>query len=242
METPANAGLEKVRLLVDFFHRAAMHHALWYAEVVHQFGREKAFEIMEKVIDTTYEIQIQRLAKVMGFELSDGQPTFLLNLPQENLDRLIQAVAVNWLANDGVWFQAIEKDLGMYDAKRCNDSCWGQFSPFEAASIKRVFKLEEQPGLDGLKFALTKRLYAFINTQSFAEETPNSFVFRMNDCRVQSARKRKGMEDYPCKSGGMIEYRSFAETIDKRIKTECIACPPDAHPEEWYCAWRFTID
>ncbi|MCD4789220.1 MAG: DUF6125 family protein, partial [Bacteroidales bacterium] len=26
-----------------------------------------------------------------------------------------------------------------------------------------------------------------------------------------------------------------------RIKTECICCPPDKHPEEYYCAWRFYI-
>ena len=52
----------------------------------------------------------------------------------------------------------------------------------------------------------------------------------MNDCRVQAARKRKGLADYPCKSGGLVEYRSFAETIDPRIRTSCIACPPDDHP------------
>jgi hypothetical protein len=47
--------------------------------------------------------------------------------------------------------------------------------------------------------------------------------------------------DYPCKSAGLVEYRAFAETIDSRIRTGCIACPPDAHPEEWFCAWRFTL-
>jgi hypothetical protein len=63
----------------------------------------------------------------------------------------------------------------------------------------------------------------------------------MNDCRVQSARKRKGLDDYPCKSAGIIEYSTFAAAIDTRIKTECIGCPPDKHPDEWYCAWKFSI-
>ena len=54
----------------------------------------------------------------------------------------------------------------------------------------------------------------------------------MNNCRVQSARKRKGLDDYPCKSGGLVEYTSFVEAIDPRIKTECIGCSPDAHPNE----------
>jgi len=79
------------------------------------------------------------------------------------------------------------------------------------------------------------------HAMSITDETPGSFVLQMNDRRVQSARKRKGLDDYPCKSGGMAEYPTFAEAIDPRIQTECIGCPPDAHPEGWYCAWRFTL-
>ena len=62
----------------------------------------------------------------------------------------------------------------------------------------------------------------------------------MNNCRVKAARKHKRLVDYPCKSGGLAEYRGFAQTIDPRIRTSCIACPPDEHPAEWFCAWRFT--
>jgi hypothetical protein len=154
----------------------------------------------------------------------------------------MDSVAVNWLANDGVWFQAVEFSSGMNDAKRCNDSCWAQFSPFEAWSIKKFLNLPEKPGLDGLKKALNFRVYARINTQSIVEEGPDSFVFQMNECRVQSARKRKGLDDYPCKSAGLVEYTYFAGAVDSEIHTECIGCPPDDHPEEWYCAWRFKIE
>jgi hypothetical protein len=77
--------------------------------------------------------------------------------------------------------------------------------------------------------------------QSIVEETEDSFVFQMNECRVQAARKRKGLDDYPCKSAGLVEYAYFARTIDFRIETECVGCPPDAHPDEWFCAWRFTM-
>ncbi|MDD4464793.1 MAG: DUF6125 family protein, partial [Desulfobacterales bacterium] len=111
---------------------------------------------------------------------------------------------------------------------------------FEAWSIKRFLNLSEAPGLDGLK-ALSFRLYACINTQSFIDETPETIVFQTNDCRVQSARKRRGLPDYPCKSGGLVEYDYFASAIDSRIETECIGCPPDPHPDQWYCAWRFRI-
>ena len=29
--------------------------------------------------------------------------------------------------------------------------------------------------------------------------------------------------------------------IDPRIETRCVACPPDPHPEEYWCAWEFSI-
>ena len=232
---------DNVKLILDFFHRTMMHHAMWFAEVQHQFGREKALEAMETAWQRSYSIQMKRIAKTLDFELEEDLPKPLLELPDEQLNALREAMAVNWLANDGVWFQAVEFTRGMNDAKRCNDSCWGQFSPFEAWSIKRYLDLPEKAGLEGLKKALQFRLYAFINEQSFVDETVNSFVFQMNQCRVQNARKRKGLADYPCKSGGLVEYTTFAEAIDSRIKTECMACPPDPHPQEYFCAWRFSI-
>jgi len=30
-------------------------------------------------------------------------------------------------------------------------------------------------------------------------------------------------------------------SMDPRITTRCISCPPDAHPEEFWCAWEFTV-
>ncbi len=232
---------QKARLFMDFLHRSMMHHAMWFAEVQHQYGREKALEVLKEAYAKSSGIQLKRLAKTLGFDMIDNIPEPLLDLPDEKLDELIESVAANWLANDGVWFQAVEFSRGLFDAKRCNDSCWAHFSPFEAWSIRNYLGLPENPGLEGLKTALQFRLYATINKQSIVEETPASFVFRMNECRVQSARKRKGLEDYPCKSGGMVEYTTFAEAIDPAIKTECIGCPPDPHPGEYFCAWKFYI-
>jgi hypothetical protein len=232
---------DTARLIVDFMHRIIMHHAMWFAEVQHQLGWEKAWEILRAAYERSHDIQMQRLGKTLGFEIQNGLPKPLLDLPKEKLVALRESTAANWLANDGVWFQAVEFSRGMFDAKRCNDACWSRFSPFEAWAIRRFLNLPPNPGLEGLKKALQFRLYATINRQSITDETPSSFVFQMNDCRVQSARKRKGLDDYPCKSGGMAEYPTFADAIDPRIKTECIGCPPDAHPEQWYCAWRFTL-
>jgi hypothetical protein len=232
---------QNARLIIDFFHRIMMHHAIWFAEVQSHLGKEKALKALDEVYKKTYDVQMMRLSKTLGFEMKDGIPDSLLELPEDKMNSLKESVAANWLANDGIWFQSVEFANSMTDAKSCNDSSWEKFSPLEAWSIKRFLNMSETPGLEGLKQALQFRLYAFINKQSITDETEDSFIFRMNDCRVQNARKRKGLDDYPCKSGGRVEYSTFAEAIDHRIRTECVACPPDKHPDEWYCAWKFYI-
>jgi hypothetical protein len=230
------------RFVMDMFHRTLVHYTMWFREVEHQFGMQKALGIMKQARNDSFAVQINRLAKVLGFEMVDGVPKALIDMPKEQLLGLMNNLGINWIANDGIWFQSVETTRDMYDAKRCNDSCWTRFSPFEAWSIKEFLNLPEYAGLEGLKTALRFRMYAFINVQSIIDDGPNSVVFQMNDCRVQSARKRRGLDDYPCKSAGLVEYSAFGETLDPRIKTECIGCPPDEHPVEWFCAWRFFID
>ena len=228
-------------LSFDFMQRTMVHYAMWYAQVRDQFGLERASEIMDEAWQKSYQIQMKRFAKVFDFELEDGIPKALVDLPEEKVDQLREAVGVNWLANDGVWFQAVEFSEGMIPAKACNDAAWREFSPYEALRIKRLLHLPENPGIEGLMRAMSLRIYGTVNIQSFGNKTENSVDFFMNECRVQSARKRKGLDDYPCKSAGLVEYEYFARAIDKRIETKCIGCPPDKHPEEWFCAWRFTM-
>jgi len=233
---------EKIRLIFDFLQRTMVHYALWYQEVNKEFGNERSAEIMEEAWQKSFSIQMKRLSKIIGFELEEGIPKALLKLEENQIDAIQEAVAVNWLANDGVWFQTVEFSEGMTPAKKCNDAAWEKFSPYEALRIKKILNLPEKAGIPGLKKAMAYRLYGTVNTQSFANETETSIDFYMNECRVQAARKRKGLQDYPCKSGGIIEYTTFAQTIDSRIKTRIIACPPDKHPNEWYCGWHFYLE
>ena len=141
------AHKDKARLVVDYIHRTIMHYAMWYGEVRHQLPAEQAYGVLAAASERSLGIQLNRLGKSLGFEVEDGLPKPLLNLPAETLEVLLDSVAFNWLANDGVWFQAVEFKHGMNDAKRCNDSCWAQFSPFEAWSIRRFLGADLAPGL-----------------------------------------------------------------------------------------------
>ena len=166
----------------------------------------------------------------------------LMTFSKEMLIDLLEDQAKNWLAHDGLWFQAVEKQYGMEKAIELDTEAWIRFTQIEAKRIMKRFDIQPRGGIPALEKALQFRLYARINEQSLIEIDQNTLRFEMNDCRVQSARKRKGLEDFPCKSVGIAEYTYFAHTIDNRIRTQVICCPPDSHPEEFYCAWQFTLE
>ncbi|MBD3235399.1 MAG: hypothetical protein GF330_01685 [Candidatus Eisenbacteria bacterium] len=162
---------------------------------------------------------------------------------EEDADRRrLEDAAKLWLAHDGLWFQAVEQRFGMEAAIACDKAAWGRFSPLEARRI--LARLGAQPGggLDLLERALGERLYSHLNRQSSDRPAPERLIFRMRSCRVQDARQRKGLPDFPCREVGIVEYRTFAETIDRRIRTRCISCPPDPRPEGAVCVWEFTLD
>lgn len=234
------SNTELASFLIDVIRRMALHYGFWFNEVQHQLGLEEALRTEEQVSKNIFPLAIKRLSQVLGSETGNGLPEFIIRLPRERLLALVDTLSVIWLANDGIWFQTVESRQDMFTGKRCNDTCWTRFSPLEADMIKSFLDIPERSGLEGLAAALDFRLYARINKQT-VERDNHSLFFKMVSCRVQDARKRKGLEDYPCKSAGLVEYSTFARAIDPRIKTECLGCPPDKHPAEWSCAWRFYI-
>lgn len=166
----------------------------------------------------------------------------LENLSKEQLIGMLNDFAKNWLAHDGLWFQAVERQCDMETAIKLDTEAWEKFTKIEAKRIMTRHNIPENGGLEALKEALKYRLYSVLNEQAITEETDNSFVFKMVNCRVQSARERKNMPLFPCKSVGIVEYTEFAKTIDPRIKTECLACPPDDKERDYYCGWKFSIE
>ncbi len=171
----------------------------------------------------------------------DAGVALLQDLSKEELIEIIVDDAKNWLAHDGLLFQAVDQQYGMDKAIEIDTAAWEKFTVVEAKRIMARLGLEPGGGIPTLVECLNHRLYARLNLQESIEVSDTRVVFRMVDCRVQSARKRKGLPDFPCKSVGLVEYAGFARTIDPRIETRCIACPPDQHPEEFWCAWEFVL-
>ncbi len=165
----------------------------------------------------------------------------LERLSKEKLIEYVADISKNWLALDGTWFLTVEREFGLEKAIELDIKQWERFTVIEAKRILRRFNIPENGGIPALIKALKYRVYANINIQEIVEVSENRCVFRMNNCRVQYARKQRGLPDFPCKGVGIVEYSLFAKTIDPRIETRCIACPPDSHPEEYFCSWEFIL-
>ena len=159
----------------------------------------------------------------------------------DELRAWLRSAAKLWLAHDGLWFQAMEKVHGMDGAMDADREAWRRFSPIEARRIMAHLGLEPGGGLEALERALAHRLYSHLNVQSSERVAADRLIFRMESCRVQNARRRRDLPDFPCKSVGIVEYTTFAETIDPRIRTRCISCPPDLREGTCACIWEFTL-
>ena len=164
----------------------------------------------------------------------------LEKLSREQLIELIGIYSKNWLAMDGVWFQSVEEKYGMDEAMAHDERAWARLTVIEARRIKAFLGLPEHPGLEGLARALALRFYGRLNRDAI-EIRDGALLYRVETCRVQSARSRKGMPLHPCKRVGVVEYSGFARAIDDRITCRCLSCYPEVADESCACAWEFTL-
>ena len=164
----------------------------------------------------------------------------LSQLSKDKLIELIEIYSKNWLAMDGVWFQSVERKLGMDEAMYHDAEAWRRFTVIEAKRIKEFLELPDNSGIEGLEKALKLRFYANINEDKI-ETDGNVLTYTSVNCRVQRAREKKGMPFHPCKFVGIIEYSEFAKVIDSRFTCECVSCYPEITDSTCCCKWRFVL-
>ena len=161
---------------------------------------------------------------------------------QEEVIQALTDAAKNWIAMDGLWFQAVEQAYGMDAALAIDRQVWEQFAVIEARRIKKRLFLPVNGGLDALEIAFNNWLVSRLNKLEILHPDEKTLIVTTKTCRVQAARERKGMPPFPCRSVGMIEFPVFARTIDSRIVTTCLSCPPETLPGTPYCSWKFTLE
>lgn len=163
-------------------------------------------------------------------------------LSKDQLIDLLMADSRNIVAMDGVWFQSVERELGMDAAMHHDEEAWKRYTVTEARRIKKFLGLDEHPGLEGLLRALPLRMVDRANVTSARIEN-DKLIYKIVTCRVQEARSSKGMPLHPCKSAAVYEYGNFASAIDDRIKYRCVSCYPDLDDscKDCACCWEFYI-
>ena len=160
-------------------------------------------------------------------------------LDRAGLFKALDVFAKNWLAHDGSWFLAAEERYGMDVALELDAAAWRRYAAAEASRIMETFAIPKEGGLDALARALSLRAYSFVNP-SRTERHGAVLRFFMTSCRVQETRSRKGLPDFPCRPVGQVEFETFARTVDPRIETRCLSCPPDPDAQG-HCGWEFRL-
>jgi hypothetical protein len=160
--------------------------------------------------------------------------------PKEDILKYLGFLMYNYRVMDSFWFINIENRHGLEEACKINELVWGKMGNLTARDLRERFDITEK-GIPGFVKALMLFPWYVIVGYNLTENE-NELIIDVPSCPAQEGRLKRGIGEYDCKDMHRAEFENFAHIVDPSIKVECLFAPPDEHPKDLYCRWRFTVE